>query len=517
MTGPQHRPRVGGRGRPRTVPLLLVVLAVLVSACSSNGADDAVASAGRSVASPGAPSAPSATAAAGPGQAPAADGVTSAPIAPGPPTTQAGLPGAAGEGSVTSAPSASGTEPAPAPAASGSTSATLSPPPAGACQRPATSGAAPTVDVTRVDLPAPVVGYGGEGDTEPLPMALAARPTGDSWLAWLGTDRKVHVGRLGCDDRLAGAAVDLEGIDLQDIEADAGGAVVLLTRQGNCGNGPLCGGSSTPCRTMWMVRLDNSGRVQWEREVTNLSGANLAGYDDGARFVWWYQHHGRLATDGSNWAAYFGVAITVRNGGCVDVHEGDRMQVVDRAGAPVPDHPDSFAVGCSHSWGTRMVWDDRTGHFVMVCATDNNCRIAQPDPYRTVAAGACDGTLFGGDLVLAPSSGYWVAWSQGGQVRLDRFTTGASEASVRPGVGARNPHLVRFGGRMLLAWESGGAMSAQVLDAGTGRAVGERFAVPVPDHSFQAFKAYADGSAAYPAAGATAGTAQIARVRPWSG
>jgi hypothetical protein len=40
---------------------------------------------------------------------------------------------------------------------------------------------------------------------------------------------------------------------------------------------------------------------------------------------------------------------------------------------------------------------------VMVCATDNDCRTAQPSPYRTVASGTCDGTLFGGDVVLALS------------------------------------------------------------------------------------------------------------------
>ena len=42
----------------------------------------------------------------------------------------------------------------------------------------------------------------------------------------------------------------------------------------------------------------------------------------------------------------------------------------------------------------------------MVCTTDNNCRIAQPNPYRTVAAGTCDGTLFGGDIVNAGTTGY---------------------------------------------------------------------------------------------------------------
>ncbi|GAA2326347.1 hypothetical protein [Dactylosporangium salmoneum] len=397
-----------------------------------------------------------------------------------------------------------------APSGSVSARATTS----GACARPA--GPAPVVKVTDVNVGVAVTGYGHENDTDPLPMAVAAAPGGGSWLAWLGTNGKVYLGRLDCDDHLAGTPSSFEGTDLQDVQADANGGVLLLTRKGTCHDGPLCGGSSSPCNTMYMVRFDNAGRQVWQRQVTNLT-SSLGGYDNGARFVWWYQHHGRLATDGSNYAAYFGVAITVQNGACVDIHEGDRMQVVDAGGGLVAGHRDAFEVGCSHSWGTRIVWDPRTGHFVMACATDNSCRVAQPHPYRTIATGTCDGTLFGGDLVLAKGSGYWTAWSQGGQARLEHFGSGASDATVRTGAATSHPHLVAYGaGRMLLAWEAGGAMAAQAYDSGTGKAVGERFTIGVRDHNYQAFKAYADGSAAYPAAGANGTSIRVARVMPMS-
>ncbi|HKT04561.1 MAG TPA: hypothetical protein VJT31_34020, partial [Rugosimonospora sp.] len=383
----------------------------------------------------------------------------------------------------------------------------------GACGRPA--GAAPAVRVTDVNVGVRVTGYGQQGDTEPLPMAIAAAPSGSSWLAWLGTDQHVYLGRLDCDDHLVGGPTSFAGIDLEDVQADSNGGVLLLTRPGNCHTGPLCGGTSSPCNTMWMVRFDNSGHTVWERQVTNLS-SGLGGYDDGARFVWWYQHHGRLASDGSDYAAYFGVAITVQNGACVDIHEGDRMQVVSAGGSLLSGH-DSFAVGCSHSWDTHLVWDPRASHFAMVCATDNACRIAQPDPYRTVAPGTCDGTLFGGDIVLARTTGYWVAWSQGGQARLEHFTRGPSDNTVKTSARTSHPHLVSYAnGMMLLAWGSGAAMAAQVYDAGTGRAVGSQFAISVKDHSYQSAKAYADGSVAYPAAGGTGTSIRIARVLPIS-
>lgn len=434
-------------------------------------------------------------------------GVAAFSLGGNPPRDQSGqtAPQASGETSV---------EATATPAVSPSGKVSPSPPTAGGCARPV--GTKPVVKVTDVNVGVRVTGYGSEGDTDPLPTAIAARPDGGSWLAWLGTNGRVYLGKLGCDDKLAGTPTSFTGIDLQDVQADATGGVLLLTRRGACDTGPLCGGSSSPCNTMHMIRFDTNGKQVWERQVTNLTGGR-GGYDDGARFVWWYQHHGRLASDGKNYAAYFGVAITVQNGACVDIHEGDRMQVVNSSGGLVSGHRDSFEVGCSHSWTTRIVWDPRTKRFVMVCATDNGCRIARPDPYRTVAAGTCDGTLFGGDLVLAKARGYWTAWSQGGQVRLEHFTDGPSDTTVRTGVNAGHPHLVGYGsGRMLLAWSSGSAMSAQVYDAGTGKAVGARFTVSIKDHNYLAFKGYADGSVAYPAAGSSSTSIRIARVMPMS-
>jgi hypothetical protein len=389
----------------------------------------------------------------------------------------------------------------------------------GACSRPVGSCAAPTVTVSDVTLPSAVVGYGREGDTEPLPLAIAAMPSGGSRVAWLGTDSKVYVATLGCDDKLVGTPFSFAGVDLQDLYADDNGGVVLLTRDAtnggtdNCGTGTLCGGSSSPCRTMWMVRFDAAGNVTWETQVTNLSDS-LAGYQNGARFIWWYQHHGRLAFDGTNYAAYFGVAITVDNGDCVDIHEGDRMQAVGPDGTPLDGH-DSFEVGCSHAWQSRIVWDSRVNRFVMVCATDNNCRLAQPNPYRTIATASCDGTFFGGDLVNSSSDGYWTAWSQGGTIRLQQFTSSAIGASIDNAGSSSHPHLVSYGAsNMLLAWGSGSGMSAQVRNASTGETVGAEFTIAADDHDFQAFKAFADGSVAYPAAGAGSTAIKIARVMP---
>ena len=393
---------------------------------------------------------------------------------------------------------------------------------AGSCARPVGACTAPEVTVTEVNVGIPVTGCGMEGDTDPLPMAIAAMPSGGSRLAWLGTDSHVHIAELDCNDRLVGTPFGIPAVDLQDIAADEAGGVVLVTReatnggQDNCGNGQLCGGTSSPCRTMWMVRFNNAGSVEWETQVTNLSDS-LAGYDDGARFVWWYQHHGRLAYDGTNYAAYFCIGITVQNGNCIDIHEGDRMQVVGPDGALL-NHPQAPDFGCSHSWTTRILWDERVGQFVMVCATDNPCSLALSNPYRAITTATCDDTFWGGDVVLAGGAGYYTAWTNGGTIRLEHFTDGASDQTRTNMANADHAHLVGYGaGRMLLAWGSGSAMAARVLDSGSGTDIGPDFTISVVDHSFQAFKEYSDGSAAYPASGSSDTSINIARVMPCSG
>ena len=67
---------------------------------------------------------------------------------------------------------------------------------------------------------------------------------------------------------------------------------------------------------------------------------------------------------------------------------------------------------------------------------------------------------------------------------------------------------------MLLSFESGSKITAQIHDAENGATVGESFTIDVTDHSFQAFKDYPDGSVAYPAKGATNTSIRVARIMP---
>jgi hypothetical protein len=423
------------------------------------------------------------------------------------------------------------------------TGGTAAPVGAGSCSLGCTSAkagscSAPQVRVTQVNLGS-AINFGTD-ETDVMPLAIAAMPGGGSRIAWMsgysryGSSKsgQVHVAQLDCEDKLVSTPFTLEAHDFQDIAADANGGVIVLTRDAQGSGDQHCGDvnnlcilpSDRPgCYDTYMVRYDCAGNAQWATELTS-STASLPPYmsTGGPNLsVWWYQHQGRLAYDGTNYAAYFCDAITVTNNQCmngagkVDIHEGDRMQLVGPTGALVQGH-DSFGVGCSHSGFTRIVWDQAAGHFVMICKTDNNNRIAQPNPYRTVYPVTLDGSYVG-DLVVAQGGGYWLTVSNGGAVHLLHFNNGQAADKDMMLASANYPHLVAYGTHaMLAAWASSatGSMTGQVLDAATGAALGSSFAINVPGHPYQSFKAFPDGSVAYAAAAASGSTIQIARALP---
>ncbi len=468
-------------------------------------------------------------------------------VASGGTTSAAGSTGSSGSaGSSGSSGSSGGASAGGSAGSSGTSGSGGAPEPVGDCPGSCSNAAAgactaPQVRITSVNLGS-TLSYSTE-ESRVLPLAITAKPGGGSRIAWMtgyarygsSTASQVHIADLDCDDELVGTPFTLEAYDFQDLAADGDGGVILLTRDAegtgdqHCGNvDNLCfvPNDSPGCYDMYLVRHDCAGQEQWATKLTSSSEATPPyAVADGTTYLWWYQHHGRLAYDGENYAAYFGIAVNAVNnnsgntchsaGPKIDIHEADRMQVVGPTGGVLSGH-DSFGTGCSHSWTTRIVWDERTGHFVSVCATDNNCRIARPPwPLTTVASGTCDGTLFGGDVVNAGGSGYWTAWSQGGTIRLEHFTTGASDTTISDAGSSQHPHLVSYGSdKMLLTWGSGGGMAAQVYNSTTGAEIGSQFSIDVPDHPWQAWKSYPDGSVAYAAVGSASSTIEIARVMP---
>jgi hypothetical protein len=411
------------------------------------------------------------------------------------------------------------------------------------------------------------------------PLAISPVPGGGARLAFLGkSDGMVHVATLDANDQVTGSVIGIPGYDVQDIYADAAGGVLLVSRNAlgstdnhNCGNiNNLCGlvanyPTAASCYDMYMVRFDG-GTETWATKLTDTT-ASLPGYGTSATgvgnviFIWSeYAHNGRIAFDGANYAGYFGAAITVPNQSCcptnmpapcrgasaldmgVNIHQGDRMKVVNGSGAL---QTSGFDWGCSHSGFERVVWDPTGSKSGKIAFAPNANAILPVDlSYSNL-----------GNVMMAGGGGYWVITSdiRSGQpanangladVHLlhvasttvptpDKDLTLVSDTQ-----NDRAPHLAGYGaGQLVAAWEeatatgdlsqnaSGRQMWIQVLDSTTGAApagstttsAGPLKLTPnVLGSRYQDFRAFPDGSVAYPAPGSSGTKIKVLRVLPCS-
>ena len=416
----------------------------------------------------------------------------------------------------------------------------------------ASSCASPQTRVTEVYVGTTVVA--NEDEAALRPIAISPIPSGGSRVAFMGNDGQAHIVTLKPDDTIDPAVVPvvLPVNDFADLFADERGGVLLATRdaQGggtlNCGNpANLCGTPPSPpipCYDMYLVRFDGSTE-RWATKLTSSSAA-LPPYSTGPAgpesfMIWWYAHHGRIASDGINYAAYFGSALSVSQSGCINIHQGDRMQVVGPSGSLLSGH-DSFDWGCSHSGYERIVWDPRSGKFVTVCKTDNGNRITfAPSMQATISPVDLSYSNLG-NLALAPDAGYWLISSnlRSGQpagangladVHLLHFSTGAADKDLvlasEVGLNDRAPHLAPYGATHLLAaWETSPStgdlderdanrkLYVQALDATSGAKVSSPIQVQAKGNRYQDLRPFPDGSVAYVSVGNSTTTLKIVRV-----
>lgn len=406
--------------------------------------------------------------------------------------------------------------------------------------------AVPKLTVSDINVGATVLA--SEDEVALKVVAIAPKPSGGSHIAFHTSGGKVQVMELDASDKLVtGSTVTVNVVDFADIYADAKGFVVLGTRaaQGggtlNCGNpSNLCGTApspAVPCYDMYLIRFEG-GKEVWATKLTT-SSASLPPYSSSKTgpdvyMIWWYAHHGRIAYDGTNWAAYFGVAISTSEGGCINIHQGDRMQVVGPTGALVQSKS-AFALGCSHSGYERITYDPRASDFAMICKTDNNNRIKFPTSDATIYPVDLAASNLG-DIVPSAASGYWMTVSNGAgsnaKVHLMHFEKNkAQDKDIVLGGAMANEracHLAPIGsGGLLAAWEGASAggdltegaartLYVQVRDAKDGAKVSDAIKVDasVKGNRYQVFRAFPDGSVAYLSKGTSATSLKLLRITP---
>lgn len=436
------------------------------------------------------------------------------------------------------------------------------PPPAGACTV--------TMDRVRItDIDLGVTISSNEDEAALKPIMIAPMTSGGSRVAFMGSDGMIHVAQLDASDHLQGTPVTITGYDFSALYADDAGGVLLATRPAHgsgdkhCGTlTNLCGSTASlpsqyACFDMYMVRFDGNSET-WATQLTQSSDANppyLNSPTDGQRLVYiWqtYAHHGRIAFDGTNYAGYYGAAISVSQM-CVNsdsalktginIHQGDEMRVVGPGGALLTGH-NSFDWGCSHSGYERILWDGTANKFVTVCKTDNNNRIAFAPAIMTIFPIDLNYSNLG-NIVTGSGGGYWLTTSniRAGQtamsngladVLLLHFATGMQDKMIMlasdAGQNDRAPHLAAYGSsRLLAAWESSTApgdlspndknrkLHLQVLDRASGAVEGPALDVSLIGNRYVDFVGFPDGSVGFAAPGSSPTQIKVLRVLPCSG
>jgi hypothetical protein len=423
------------------------------------------------------------------------------------------------------------------------------------------------VRITDVDVGRPVLNNETDAVGAVLhPLMLASLPSGGARLAWMSDDGRAYVATLDEDDQRIGTPNGFLAHSLADLHADESGGVLLVTRDArgdgdaHCGNlDHLCGAESERswqgqwgCWDMVLVRFDGADET-WATQLTDSTESDppyLAGPTVSGRvvFIWQpFAHHGRIASSGSSYAAYFGASVALSepcisadsiHATAVNIHQGDRMRVVGLDGQL---QDGGFGWGCSHSGYERVVWDAHAGEYVAVCKTDDQDRLAIPSPRQTIRSVDLWYSNMS-DLVSASGGGTWLATSdlRPGQpprssgladIHLVRFSTGEQEADLLlasdDGTNHRAPHLAAYGAtQMVAAWESAPTtgdfgfnnterqLYVQALDRATGAPEGAPLPVDVRGNRYHKLVAFPDGSVAFAARGETNTRIRILRILP---
>ena len=406
------------------------------------------------------------------------------------------------------------------------------------------------VRVTEIDVGQAV--WANEEDAALMPIAISPVPEGGSRLAWMGKDGAVHITTLNDADEIVENSQAFNAVDFQDVHATSDGGVLLLTRDAAGGGTLNCGDESNlcnipespiPCYNMYMVRFDERGE-RWATRLTSAS-ETLPPYSTGSAgppvtMIWWYAHHGRIASNGSSFAAYFGSALSSSNGICVNIYQGDRMQVVDETGELMDG---GFGWGISPSGYQHVIWNSAAHAYVSVCKTESGS--------SGIAAFAPD--MFGiwfvdpiyanfSELVLADNGGYWLALSdrkmnqpeQGeglAEIHLLQFTSDEINVheiiSLAANANVRSPHIALFeNDSLLLLYETAttpGEMARAeertTIIEQRSRVDGIRQGLPISvdgftGHRYHAMRAFPDGSVAMANRGDGPDTIKILRVLP---
>lgn len=373
------------------------------------------------------------------------------------------------------------------------------------------------VRTTELELPVSAI-----PNDEYYPMVLAPRADSSSLLGYREAARQdLRVVELDGADTVTGTLFQIEGQEVHGLLAhDDGAAIVLVREDPDIFSQEFCSGGTT-CNSLELVRFDNAGNVTMNRTLTD----KLTVENQGALFMYWFEHTARIAWADDTYGVYFRSARTIPTSAGLVPRPGDTLRFIDSGGNRLDR---GWDFGCIPSWSVRISYN---GVWAAVCHGDE-----MPNAHRLVVLDGDEQRELSFLEGVAPAyralgglttyqNDFWLSYvqrsgnlfelhlariSQEPEVLLDHIVEEAVDLDYETGYLFRTYHAT-LGDGLLLGWKSGDRLVLARADIDTGELVEGPVVTNAPIDHFVEFMSFPNGDVGW-ANSSNTGRATVTRV-----
>lgn len=357
------------------------------------------------------------------------------------------------------------------------------------------------------------------------PVPLAARADGSSLLAYRDADEaRIRVVAIDRNDVVTDTLFETPAAEVHALMAheDGGAAVVIVKEDLDISIPEIC---QPECSSMELVRFDDAGDVSMSAPLTDKLLVN----EEGALFVWWFEHTARIAWADDTYGVYFRSARTIPQPGGLTPRPGDTLRFIDDTGTRLER---GWDFGCIPSWSVRLehngVWaavchgDTPNAHRFVVLDGDEQRQLLLLDGVRPSHRALGGLTARGNDFWLS----YLARFGDDVELHLARITSTpeiivdrvlpeAVDLDFRDDatVYLYRAYHAKLGDDLLLGWKSHAELVLAIADGETGVITHGPFTTDAPIDHFVEFVSFPNGDVAW-ANSAESGSVTLTRVSP---
>jgi hypothetical protein len=347
--------------------------------------------------------------------------------------------------------------------------------------------------------------------TEYYPVTVTPRSDSTSLLAYRQSgELNLAVLELDDSDEVVDTVFEVAGQEAHALMAHEDGGVLVYVREDpDIFSSEVCS-QAARCNSLELARFDNDGAITMTATLTD----KLPVAQEGALFIWWYQHTARIAFANDTYGVYFRSAQTLPLPEGLTPRPGDTLRFVDTSGNRLEQ---GWGFGCVPSWSVRIlhnqVWaavchgESPNAHRLVILdgAEQRELRLLEgvPAAYRALGGLSAHGNDFFLSYLLRNGSSFELrlALINTEPAVVDEYLIDeATELLWEEGYTFRTFHAP-LGSDLLLGWFQGTKQDSQLLlarvDPDTGELLEGPISTDAPIDHFVEFTPYPNGDIAW--------------------